>query len=569
MKNIGNAEYLCKMFVSEGLINKEQSAVALEELTKTYKFITTVLKELHYAHEQDLLAVMSSRLNIPRLALKDTIINSEALEIVPARFANHYKVVPISFKDNTLTIAVIDPLDIHTLDDLSAQLNVEICPVLASEPEIEEAMRKYYGVGADTLDKMISQKPIDKEQKAKGEEVQDVSVADETTSIITFVNQLLKEAVKEKATDIHLEPFEHGLRARFRVDGILYDISLPQSIEYFHSLVVSRIKIMASLDIAERRVPQDGRIKIKVEGQDLDLRISIIPTRFGEAVHIRILSPYFFLGLENLGFSNENLVHTEQVIRRPHGIILVTGPTGSGKSTTLYACLARINSDEVKIVTIEDPVEYQLKGVMQIQVSPRTGLSFAQGLRHMLRHDPDVMMIGEIRDHETAEIAVRAALTGHLVFSTLHTNDAAGAVARLIDMDFEPFLLASSLECLIAQRLVRLICPSCKQSITPSQEHIDKLRDAGFTGGIVLYKGKGCKECRFTGYKGRTGIYEVLRVTEPIRELIPKRAPSQQIKDKAVSLGMHTLCQDGFRKVLMGLTTMEEVLRVTQEEDMA
>jgi len=310
-------------------------------------------------------------------------------------------------------------------------------------------------------------------------------------------------------------------------------------------------------------------MKIRVNEEELDLRVSVLPTVFGEAVHIRILSPSFFLALEKLGLSSDDLQLIEQVIKKPHGIIFVTGPTGSGKSTTLYASLARINSPGVKIITVEDPIEYQLRGVSQIQVTPKIGLSFATGLRHILRHDPDVMMIGEVRDYETAEIAIRAALTGHLVFSTLHTNDAAGAVTRLLDMGVEPFLVSSSLECLIAQRLVRVICPKCKVPLAVKEQLLEKIKDMNFNPKeTALYEGKGCEECRFTGYRGRTAIYEIMAITEPIRELVLAHASSQQIKQKAVSQGMRTLRQDGLRKVLQGLTTISEVIRVTQQEEL-
>jgi general secretion pathway protein E len=420
------------------------------------------------------------------------------------------------------------------------------------------------------LERIISDKAPAQDLLPEAEKVQDLEAIAQDASIIKFVNQILTEAVKDRATDIHLEPFQDELRTRFRIDGVLYDINIPESIKYFHAAIVSRIKIMAHLNIAERRLPQDGRIKIKVSAEELDLRISILPTAFGEAVHIRILSPHFFLELEKLGLLPEDLKIIEEAIKKPHGIIFVTGPTGSGKSTTLYASLSRINSNAIKIITVEDPIEYQLKGVNQIQVNPKIGLSFATGLRHILRHDPNVMMVGEVRDYETAEIAIRAALTGHLVFSTLHTNDAAGAVTRLLDMGIEPFLVSSSLECLIAQRLVRLICPKCKVPVKSKHEILQHLKnDIDFDAkDVEIFEGKGCAECRFTGYRGRTGIYEVLIVTEPIRELIMARASSQQIKQKAVSQGMRTLRQDGLRKVFLGLTTFNELIRVTQQEEL-
>jgi type II secretory ATPase GspE/PulE/Tfp pilus assembly ATPase PilB-like protein len=417
---------------------------------------------------------------------------------------------------------------------------------------------------------MIAQKTSYQEQKMIGEKVEDLEVLAEDASIIKFVNQILSEAIKERATDIHLEPFQDELRTRFRIDGVLYDTNIPETIKYFHPAIVSRIKIMSGLNIAERRLPQDGRIKIKVNEEELDLRVSIIPTIFGESVQIRVLSSSFFLELEKLGLFPQDLKLIESVITKPHGIIFVTGPTGSGKSTTLYACLARLNSSAIKIITIEDPVEYQLRGVNQLQVNPQIGFNFANALRHMLRHDPDVMMVGEVRDYETAEIAIRSALTGHLVFSTLHTNDAAGAVTRLLDMGIEPFLVSSSLECLVAQRLVRLICPNCRQPLKTSKEILHEIKkDIEFDDKeIQLFEGKGCEHCRFTGYRGRTAIYEILIVTEPIRELMLSRASSQQIKRQAIQEEMRTLRQDGLQKVLKGLTTYAEVVRVTQQEEL-
>ncbi|MDD5595489.1 MAG: GspE/PulE family protein [Candidatus Omnitrophica bacterium] len=492
------------------------------------------------------------------------------IQKVPAKFASHYKIVPLEFKENSLIVAMTDPLDVRTLDDLRLLLGLEVQGVLASESDIQDAIRKYYGVGAETLERMITQKSDMRQEKIESEEAQDLEDLAEDASIIKFVNQILSEAIKSRATDVHLEPFHDELRTRFRIDGLLYNINIPETIKYFHPAIVSRIKIMAHLNIAEHRLPQDGRIKIKVEEHELDLRVSTMPTAFGEAVHLRILSPQFFLELEKIGLSPEDQKIIEKVIKIPHGVIFVTGPTGSGKSTTLYAALARINSDSVKIITVEDPIEYQFKGINQIQVNPKIGLSFATGLRHILRHDPDVIMVGEVRDYETAEITIRAALTGHLVFSTLHTNDAAGAVTRLIDMGVEPFLLASSLECLIAQRLVRVICSKCKAPLAASSEIITQIRKDLNLGAqnFSIFEGKGCEECRFTGFHGRTGIHEIITISASIRDLIMNRASSQQIKQKAISEGMRTLRQDGLRKVIEGITTFSEVIRVTQQEEL-
>jgi len=560
-----------QMLIDEGVIISKQLEIGLREQKKSNDFICTTLVKLGFASEEKIFHVLSRQLNVPYIKLKDRDIEPLIIQRVPAKFASHYKIMPIEFKDNLLTIAMADPLDIRVLDDLRLLLGLEVRGVLASELEIQEAIRKYYGVGAETLEKIVAQKPPSEELRMITEKVEDLEALAEDASIIKFVNQILSEAIKERATDIHVEPFQDELRTRFRIDGVLYEINIPATIKYFHPAIVSRIKIMAGLNIAERRLPQDGRIKIKINEEELDLRVSIIPTIFGESVQIRILSSKFFLELEKLGLLPEDLKLITEVIKKPHGIIFVSGPTGSGKSTTLYAALARINYNAIKIITIEDPVEYQLRGINQIQIIPQIGFNFATALRHMLRHDPDVMMVGEVRDYETAEIAIRAALTGHLIFSTLHTNDAAGAVTRLLDMGVEPFLVSSSLECLIAQRLVRLICPSCKVPLISEKkkEIFQQIKDIKLDPAkIELYEGKGCEECRFTGYRGRTGIYEILTITEPIRESILARASSQQIKQKAVLEGMRTLRQDGLQKVIKGLTTFTEVIRVTQQEEL-
>lgn len=555
--------------VDDGLITAEQLEAGLREQKKTGDFICTALVKLGILSEEKVFNALSRHLDIPYVKLKDKDLDPLIINKVPAKFASHYKIIPLDFKDDILTIAMADPLDVRTLDDIRLILGLEVKGVLASEIEILEAIRKYYGVGAETIERIIAQKSPSSESRIESGKAEDLEAMAEDASIIKFVNQILSEAIKDRASDIHLEPFQDELRTRFRIDGVLYDINTPEAIKYFHPAIVSRIKIMSRLNIAERRLPQDGRMKIKVGDEELDLRVSILPTAFGEAVHIRILSTRFFLELEKIGLMPLDQKIIEEAIVKPHGIIFVTGPTGSGKSTTLYAALAKINSSAVKIITIEDPVEYQLRGVNQIQVIPQIGFTFATALRHMLRHDPDVMMVGEVRDYETAEIAIRSALTGHLVFSTLHTNDASGAVTRLLDMGIEPFLVSSSLECLIAQRLVRLICPKCKTQIKPSMEMIEQMKDIDVKASeLTLYEGRGCEACRFTGYRGRTAIYEILTITEAIRGLILSRASSQQIKQKAVSQGMHTLRSNGLQKVVMGLTTFTEVIRVTQQEEL-
>ena len=564
-----NSILIGQYLIDAGIITSEQLDAALKEHKKTGDLTCTSVIKLGFAPEEKVFTALARYLNIPYVKLKNTSIEPSIIQRVPAKFSSHYKVIPIDFKDNLLTVAMAYPLDVCILDDLRLLLGVEIKGVLASEVEIVEAIRKYYGVGAETIERIISEKSDLEEMKTAGDKAEDLEALAEDVSIVKFVNQLLSEAIKDRASDIHLEPFGDELRTRFRIDGVLYEINIPDTIKYFHPAIVSRIKIMSKLNIAERRLPQDGRFKVKINEEELDLRVSIIPSAFGEAVHLRILSSKFFLELEKIGLLDEDLKIIEDVITKPHGIIFVTGPTGSGKSTTLYASLARINSTAIKIVTIEDPIEYQLKGVNQIQVVPKIGLDFAEVLRHVLRHDPDILMIGEVRDYETAEIAIRSALTGHLVFSTLHTNDAAGAVTRLLDMGIEPFLVSSSIECLIAQRLVRMICPKCKTPVKNKNEIFSRMRDIQFDPDTTqIYEGKGCQECRHTGYRGRTGIYEILLVTEPIRELILAHASSQQIKQKAISKGMRTLRHDGLMKVLAGLTTLTEVMRVTQLEEL-
>ncbi|MGB9601484.1 MAG: GspE/PulE family protein [Limisphaerales bacterium] len=400
-------------------------------------------------------------------------------------------------------------------------------------------------------------------------ENKEITETDQEASVIKFVNQIIWEAYKDRATDIHFEPCEDELRIRYRIDGILHQAPMPPQLKRYQAAIISRIKVMSGMNIAEKRLPQDGRINVRIKGEELDIRVSTVPTVYGESVSLRLLTRgKVFLGLDKLGFSADQEAAIREIIVKPHGIMLVTGPTGSGKSTSLYAFLSTINSVQKRIITIEEPVEYELKGINQIPVRSDIGLTFAVGLRHILRQDPNVIMVGEIRDLETAEIAIRAALTGHLVFSTLHTNDAPSAFTRLIDMGIEPFLVASSVEAVMAQRLVRTICPHCKteQNVERSyllkigfpEEEIDKVK---------FYKGLGCEECRQLGYQGRTGIYELLVVTDPIRSMVMNRAPSTAIAQKAIELGMRTLRHDGWHKVKAGITTIEEVLRVTQTEE--
>lgn len=558
-----------QLLVMKGLISIESLQRALTEQGKHRDFLGETLIKLGLITTDQFYGVLAEQLGVEYVKLTEIQIDPATIDEIPAKFACHYELIPIKIEGNTITVAMIDPLDIHTIDDIRLLLKKEIKTVLASRADILEAIKKYYGVGAETIEKMAPDFEQEKFVSVQHQETQDLIESAEDASIIKFVNQILLEAYRDRATDVHIEPYEDELMVRYRIDGVLHETKVPPTIKNFQSAIISRIKIMANLNIAERRLPQDGRMRIKIGEDKVDLRVSIMPTPFGESVMIRILSSNVLFGLENLGLLKPDLEILEKMIKKPHGIIFVTGPTGSGKTTTLYAALNKINDKDRKIITIEDPIEYQIKGIMQMQVQPKIGFTFANALRSMLRHDPDVMMVGEVRDYETAEITIRVALTGHLVFSTIHTNDAAGGVTRLIDMGVEPFLVASAVECFIAQRLVRVICNKCKKEFKPDKEILRELGVSRLNlSKIKLCRGQGCEACRFTGYKGRTAIYEVLEMSDPIRELILKRASSDQIKKKALSLGMRTLRQDGWEKIKKGITTPAEVIRVTQEEDL-
>ena len=557
-----------ELLVQSKIITKQQLKTALNEQVKTKEPLCQLLTRMGFSTEEKILPILGEQRKVSYINLKDARIDPSAIRAVPTKYAYHYQLIPLKFENGILTVVLADPFDSQVLDELKLLLACEIIPVLGGSNDISEGLKRYYGIGAETVEMLISGKGSSIDPTPLRSAVESIEELTDEASIINFVNQILLEAFRERSTDIHIEPYEDTLRIRFRIDGILYDISIPPKIRLFQSAIVSRIKVMANLNIAEKRLPQDGRVKIKVGSNELDLRISILPTQFGESVDIRLLtSASILFGLENLGLSAENLKILEKMIEKPHGIFLVTGPTGSGKTTTLYACLNRINSSERKIITIEDPIEYQLDGITQMQISPKIGLNFSNGLRYMLRHDPDIMMVGEIRDFETAEIAIQVALTGHLVFTTVHTNDAASTIIRLVNMGIEPYLVSSSVECIIAQRLVRLICPDCKVTVKKKEkERIPAVTGQSY-GSVDVFEGKGCENCRYTGYKGRTGIYEILMMNEKIRELVMENATAAQIKKKARNLGMRTLREDGLEKVMKGLTTISEVFRVTQEEE--
>lgn len=525
--------------------------------------IGDILIKKKYITEDELYNALSYQLNIPYF--KEINIDKLDLELIkkiPINFAKKFKLIPIEKRENLVVVAIDDPTNYAPLDDLRLILNSEIKPVLSRGKTIIDSINKAYDKATATRDVMEG---IDDDFGALDvEEAEDLLDTDDDAPVIRLVNSVLTRAVKEGASDIHIEPFEKDLVIRYRVDGALHDVLKPPK-KLQHS-IASRIKIMAKLNIAEKRLPQDGRIKIKIAGKDVDIRLSTLPIAYGERIVMRLLDrSSIMLSLKDLGFSEKNYQKVLEIIYKPHGIFLVTGPTGSGKTTTLYACLSKIYSVEKNIITVEDPIEYQLQGIGQIQVNPKINLTFAGGLRSILRQDPDIIMVGEIRDGETAEIAVQASLTGHFVFSTLHTNDAFGAIGRLYDMGVEPFLISSTLVGIQAQRLVRNVCPACKKAVTPKSEELAilNLKKEDLVDGII-YKAVGCPTCNNTGYKGRTGIHEILPVDDEIRAMIIKSLDAVALKRHAIARGMKTLRDDGALKVAEGVTTIEEVLKVTQ-----
>ena len=520
--------------------------------------------------EAQMLQCLASEFQMPLADLEHNRPDRDFVSQFPARLLLKHNLLPLSQDHGTVRIATARPFDATGLGVLRLVTGKDFVPVLAARDEIERFLKELLGVGADTVQSLISDadatgiQVIDQQDESEG----DLERAAEDASIIRFVNQVLTEAIDLRATDVHFEPFENRFRVRYRVDGELVEASIPSDIRRFQAAIVSRIKILSHLDIAEKRQAQDGRIKLKIANREVDVRVSIIPMLHGEAVVLRLLDRSApLLGLERLGMAAQDRAHFERVLDLPHGIVLVTGPTGSGKTTTLYAGLSRINDISRKIITIEDPIEYHLDGINQIQVATKSGMTFATGLRAILRHDPDVVLIGEIRDYETAEIAVQASLTGHLVFSTLHTNDAPGAVTRLVEMGVEPYLVASSLELVVAQRLVRLICKECKQLVTPTESEARELRvEFGDAAPAMVHRGIGCRDCRGTGFRGRNGIFEVMNVSEQIRSMVLSHSPANEMRKVAAGQGMCSLRDDGKRLMLEGRTTLEEVLRMTKEE---
>ena len=551
-----------EVLLEKGLISADNLAEGLALRKKTGARLDKILVELGHVSEEQVLGVMAEQLGMEMVDLAEVSIDVETLRALPPKLVYRRGLVPLTKENGTLRVATSDPFDLYSFDEVRMLTGLEIKPVLACSDEIDKIVKTYYGVGGETIEEMMDANDVEVLGNSSGDTEDLLEMAQEA-SVIKLVNEFFLEALKERASDIHIEPFERDLKIRYRIDGVLQETVVPPQIRKFQAAIISRIKIMSQLNIAEKRLPQDGRINLQVGGRQIDVRVSIIPMLFGEGVVMRLLdkSTVMFT-LPELGMAEDTFEDFHQLIARPHGIVLVTGPTGSGKTTTLYAALHEIVSPAIKVVTIEDPVEYDLEGVNQIHVKPKIGLTFARGLRHILRHDPDVVMIGEIRDLETAEAAVQAALTGHLVFSTLHTNDAASSATRMLDMGVEPFLITSTVEAAMAQRLVRTICPECKEEYEPDPAKLP--RDSNIQPGQKLLRGTGCRKCRGTGYHGRTGLFELMVSSENIREKIMRRAPAGEVLAAAKADGLRVLREDGWMKVRQGITTPEEVIRSTK-----
>jgi len=561
------------LLVNEGLISQEQLQRALSEQKGSNEKLGTVLVRLGVIHEDQLIGFLSRQYGIPSITLSQLDIDSDVVKLVPAQIARKYEVLPVKRTGNALTLAMADPTNVFALDDIAFMTNLQVLPVVASQGAIRQAIERTYEPQASALSEVITAMEGDTPDVELLEEGGDAAPskidifelkdASEEAPVVKLVNLILTDAIRRGASDIHLEPYEKVFRVRYRVDGVLQEMMAPP--KRLEAALLSRVKIMANLDIAERRLPQDGRIKIRYLNREIDLRVSSLPTIFGEKIVMRILDKEALtLDLAKLGFDDWSMENFKKVIHSPYGMVLITGPTGSGKTTTLYSAIHTINSPDINIMTAEDPVEYNLKGINQVQINEEIGRTFAAVLRSFLRQDPDVILVGETRDLETAQIAIRAALTGHLVFSTLHTNDAAGTIARLQDMGIPPFLVASSVLLVMSQRLARRVCKECRE---PYEVDEESLTPYGHVpqglGKVTLFKGKGCQACNFTGMKGRTAIYEVMPVSSELRELILRGASTSELRELATQQGVKTLRQAGLMKVLEGQTTAEEILRVT------
>lgn len=553
-------KFLGKMLIDAEVITPVQRDKAVQEQKRLGKRLGETLMSLGFITEEVMAKALSAQMGMPFKELRFLTIAPGVTDLVPESLARKHKVLPIEIKDGRLILAMADPLDIFAADEINRVTRMPVDTVVITESELLKALDKYY---RGEVDEIIKAADVYFPEKEKIIAAAEAMVED--TPIVKLVNTVFTQAVKDRASDVHIEPYAESLRVRFRVDGKLHDIMSPP--KHLHPGMISRIKILSGMDIAEKRVPQDGRFPINIEGRQFDVRASTLPTLHGEKIVLRLLEktaglPQLRLG--DLGFTTVLLNAYEKLITKPYGFILSTGPTGSGKTTTMYSSLRNISAAEKNIITIEDPIEYNLPDINQVQVNPKAGLTFASGLRSILRQDPDVIMVGEIRDVETASIATHAALTGHLVLSTLHTNEAVGAIARLIDMGVEPFLITSSLIGVLGQRLIVKICPYCKESYSAEE---DILKTIGIKGKILLHRGKGCGECRSTGYLGREGLFELLIITEGIKKLIVEKATASEIKAQAIKEGFKTMREEGLLKVAEGVTTLEEVVRVTQETE--
>src|SRR2546425_5889183 len=559
------------LLVADGLISPDQLLRALAEQKGTSEKLGSVLLRLNLLTEEQLIGFLSRQYGIPSITLSQLDVESEVLRLVPAAIAKKYEVLPVKRVEGTLTLAMADPTNVFALDDVAFMTNLQILPVVAPQAAIRKAIDRAYEASQSSMSEMLTEitgdaanvEVLEGEAEGAGVDVFELKESADEAPVVKLVNMVLVDAIRKGASDLHWEPYEKHFRIRFRIDGVLHEmLSPPKRLE---PAIISRLKIMSNLDISERRVPQDGRIKLRFGSKEIDFRVSILPTIFGEKAVLRILDKESLqLDMTKLGFDTWSYEKFSHAIHQPYGMVLITGPTGSGKTTTLYSAISTINSPEHNIMTAEDPVEYNLKGVNQVQVNEGVGRSFAAVLRSFLRQDPDVILVGETRDLETAQISIRAALTGHLVFTTLHTNDCPSTVARLFDMGIQPFLLSSALLVILAQRLGRRICKECKQPVEGKEEDLVPYGHVpqGLNN-VTFYRGKGCPTCNFTGMKGRAAIYEVMAVSEALRDMILKNAATADIREQAQKDGMKTLRQSGLMKVLEGTTTVEEVLRVT------
>jgi general secretion pathway protein E len=557
---------LGQWLAATGLLTEADLARAEDRRRTTGERLPDAIVRLGLSSPEEIARALARRFELPYVERDEFPASPPFVQRLSPQYLRQYRFCPLSVDQGVLLIACADPADPTPGDDLRASLGVDVRSAVATESAILDAIERYFGTGSTAVQRVIETMGDDEGGGDEtGEDLSSLRDMAFDAPVVRLVNLLMENAIKANASDIHIEPFEDNLRVRYRIDGVLFDAETPP--RRLRAAVTSRIKIMAELNIAERRLPQDGRIRMGLDGRRLDIRVSTIPTIHGESIVMRILDrAAILLPLESLGFDPRTQKQLEDLIIMPHGMLLVTGPTGSGKTTTLYGALAKINSAEKKIITIEDPVEYQLRGVNQIHVKPKIGLTFAAGLRHIVRQDPDVIMVGEIRDLETGDIAIHAALTGHLVFSTLHTNDAPGALTRLLDMGLEPYLVASVLEGILAQRLVRVVCRACSVPCPPAPKDLRAMGVDAVPAGAKLVRGGGCAECRGTGYRGRMGIYEFLRMTEELRSLTLRKTPGHEIRQRAVAAGMVSLRQDGWQKVCLGHTTIDEVLRVSHED---